>query len=96
VAAADRKVGRCASCPSTIDHALFDELRSWRLEQAQQQKVPAYVVFTDATLVAIAESLPADEHALAAVPGVGKAKLDRYGAELVALCSKAAEKRVNK
>jgi DNA helicase II / ATP-dependent DNA helicase PcrA len=92
VLAADRKIGRCASCPSSMDDALFDDLRAWRLERAQQQKVPAYVVFTDATLVAIAESLPTDEHALAAVPGVGKAKLDRYGAEVIELCSKAAKK----
>lgn len=93
VSAADRKIGRCGSCPSSMDDALFDELRAWRLERAQHQKVPAYVVFTDATLVAIAESLPTDERALAAVPGVGKAKLDRYGAEVIELCSKAAEKK---
>ncbi len=52
-AAADRKIGRCADCPSSVDEALFDRLRAWRLERAQEQKVPAYVVFTDATLTAI-------------------------------------------
>jgi DNA helicase II / ATP-dependent DNA helicase PcrA len=94
--AAERKIGRCTSCPSSMDDELFEQLRAWRLERAQQQKVPAYVVFTDATLVAIAESVPVDELALAAVPGVGRVKLDRYGAELLQLCSRATEKRVKK
>jgi DNA helicase-2/ATP-dependent DNA helicase PcrA len=85
-AAADRKIGRCADCPSSVDEALFEQLRAWRLERAQEQKVPAYVVFTDATLIAIAETRPADENALAAVPGVGRTKLDRYGSELLELC----------
>lgn len=85
-AAADRKIGRCADCPSSVDEALFERLRAWRLERAQEQKVPAYVVFTDATLTAIAESRPADDRALAAVPGVGRTKLDRYGADLLELC----------
>jgi DNA helicase-2/ATP-dependent DNA helicase PcrA len=85
-AAADRKIGRCADCPSSVDEALFERLRAWRLERAQEQRVPAYVVFTDATLTAIAESKPDDEHALAAVPGVGRTKLDRYGSDVLALC----------
>ena len=96
VTAAERKVGRCASCPSSMDDELFEDLRAWRLRCAQEQKVPAFVVFTDATLVAIAESLPADLASLAAVPGVGRAKLDRYGSDVLELCSRAAEKRVNK
>jgi DNA helicase-2/ATP-dependent DNA helicase PcrA len=53
-------------------------------------------VFTDATLVAIAETVPEDLAALAAVPGVGRAKLERYGSEVLDLCSTAAKKRVNK
>lgn len=85
-AAADRKLGRCAGCPSSVDDALFEQLREWRLRCAQRQKVPAFVVFTDATLTAIAEARPVDETALAAVPGVGKAKLERYGAEVLDLC----------
>jgi DNA helicase-2/ATP-dependent DNA helicase PcrA len=50
--------------------------------------VPAFVVFTDATLVAIAESLPADDTALLRIPGVGKAKLERHGADLLALVAR--------
>jgi DNA helicase-2/ATP-dependent DNA helicase PcrA len=77
--ARDRKVGRCSSCPSTYDEAVFDRLREWRSQTAAEAKLPAYVVFTDATLVAIAETMPADEGALARDPGVGAAKLERYG-----------------
>jgi DNA helicase-2/ATP-dependent DNA helicase PcrA len=83
---ADRKIGRCADCPSSVDEALFERLRAWRLERAQEQKVPAFVVFTDATLTAIAESSPGDESALAAIPGVGRTKLDRYGGDVLHLC----------
>jgi DNA helicase-2/ATP-dependent DNA helicase PcrA len=85
-APADRKIGRCSGCPSSVDENLFERLRAWRLERAQEQKVPAYVVFTDATLTAIAESRPDDEKALAAIPGVGRTKLDRYGGDVLQLC----------
>jgi DNA helicase II / ATP-dependent DNA helicase PcrA len=85
-AAADRKIGRCGDCPSSVDEMLFERLRAWRLERAQEQKVPAYVVFTDATLTAIAESKPGDEKALAKIPGVGRTKLDRYGGDVLQLC----------
>jgi DNA helicase-2/ATP-dependent DNA helicase PcrA len=48
--------------------------------------VPAYVVFTDATLQLIAEHKPATEGALLAIAGVGRTKLERYGAEVLELC----------
>jgi DNA helicase-2/ATP-dependent DNA helicase PcrA len=47
-------------------------------------------VFTDATLVALAEARPGSERALLAVPGVGRTKLERYGAELLAMCAEGA------
>jgi DNA helicase-2/ATP-dependent DNA helicase PcrA len=72
-------VGRCSSCPASYDEELFERLRAWRAGVAAEAKLPAYVVFTDATLVAIAETMPADEGALARVPGVGAGKLLRYG-----------------
>jgi len=77
--AVELKVGRCSSCPSTYDEQTFERLREWRSAIAAEAKLPAYVVFTDATLVAIAETMPADEGALARVPGVGATKLQRYG-----------------
>jgi DNA helicase-2/ATP-dependent DNA helicase PcrA len=51
--------------------------------------VPAYVVFTDATLVDIAETLPRDLAGLARIAGVGSAKLDRYGEQVLALLGDA-------
>jgi DNA helicase II / ATP-dependent DNA helicase PcrA len=81
--AAERKVGRCSTCPPTYDEAVFERLREWRSRTAAEAKVPAYVVFTDATLVAIAETAPPDLARLAAVPGVGPAKLDRYGSQVL-------------
>ena len=47
--------------------------------------MPAFVVFTDATLQLIAERRPADESQLLAIAGIGQAKLDRYGADVLAL-----------
>ena len=47
--------------------------------------MPAYVVFTDATLTAIAERVPADVGALARISGVGPTKLERYGADVLDL-----------
>jgi DNA helicase-2/ATP-dependent DNA helicase PcrA len=82
---AERKVGRCSGCPPTYDEELFERLRAWRSRVAAEAKVPAYVVFTDATLVAIAETLPADRARLAVVPGVGPTKLDRYGEQVLEL-----------
>jgi DNA helicase-2/ATP-dependent DNA helicase PcrA len=83
--AAERKVGRCDGCPPGYDEELFDQLRAWRSATAAAAGLPAYCVFTDATLVAIAETLPRDEGALARVPGVGPAKLARYGTDVLRL-----------
>lgn len=95
-AAVDRKLGRCVDCPSDVDEALFEQLREWRSRRAKEAKVPAYVVFTDATLTVIAETRPADEKALVAVPGVGRTKLERYGDDVLALCREVSRAGVNK
>ncbi|GAB6196431.1 DNA helicase RecQ [Lysobacter xanthus] len=59
--------------------ARFQSLREWRARVAREQNVPAYVIFHDATLRAIAEADPADLEDLARVPGIGTTKLERYG-----------------
>ena len=87
----ERKLGRCADCPSVLDEALYERLRAWRLERSRADGVPAYVVFTDATLTAIAESRPGSEPELAAIPGIGRAKLDRYGPDVLLLCTAGAD-----
>ena len=66
---------------------LFTRLREWRAATAKAQDVPAYVVFSDATLLLIVGRRPASRAELAAVPGVGAVKLDRYGAAVLALCA---------
>ena len=85
VAAADRTRGRCADCPPAYDERVFARLRAWRLERAQRDSVPAYVVFTDATLEAVAARGPSSLAELATINGVGSVKLDRYGSEVLAL-----------
>ncbi|MFZ1287987.1 MAG: 3'-5' exonuclease, partial [Candidatus Phosphoribacter sp.] len=83
--AAARKVGRCSDCPPTYDPAVFEALRVWRVEVARAANVPAYVVFTDATLTALAETRPTDLPAMAAVSGVGVLKLQRYGESVLSV-----------
>jgi DNA helicase-2/ATP-dependent DNA helicase PcrA len=68
---------------------LSEALRRWRKERASRDGVPAYVVFHDATLAEIADRIPRTSAALLAVPGVGPAKLERYGPEVLALTSPA-------
>ena len=85
IEAVERKLGRCADCPSDLDEALLDRLREWRSERAKEQSLPAYCIFTDATLTAIAEARPADRASLASIPGVGSTKLNRYADEVLQL-----------
>ncbi len=66
-------------------HELFERLRAWRAAQAKEQGVPAYVVFGDATLKALAATRPGSLSALGAISGIGAAKLERYGDAVLAL-----------
>ncbi len=61
------------------DRELFEQLRAWRAETAKAAAVPAYVVFPDSTLTAIAQSRPHSLEQLMAVNGVGVKKLEQYG-----------------
>ncbi len=82
---AERKVGRCSQCPPTYEEQTFEALRQWRKEEALSNDVPAYVVFTDATLTAIAEARPASLEELAQLAGVGPSKLEKYGEAVLAV-----------
>ncbi|WP_431895986.1 ATP-dependent DNA helicase UvrD2 [Nonomuraea sp. bgisy101] len=86
VAAAEQKLGRCSTCPSEYDEALLEALKAWRTSTAKETKVPPYVVFTDVTLQAIAERAPRSEQELLSIAGIGKVKLDRYGAAVLDIC----------
>ncbi len=61
------------------DEAVFQALRAYRAEVARAQGTPAYVIFHDSTLMEVARRRPRNLVALATVPGIGQAKLERYG-----------------
>ena len=86
----DAAAARGGAAPAPVDlpadaAARFESLRAWRAEVARTQNVPAYVIFHDRTLREIALARPADIGGLAGIPGVGAAKLERYGESLLAL-----------
>ncbi|SCD84416.1 DNA helicase-2 / ATP-dependent DNA helicase PcrA [Streptomyces sp. DvalAA-14] len=83
--AGEIKLMRCEDCPSDLDEALYERLRVWRMEQAKALGQPAYCVFTDKTLLAIAEVRPPGEAELSSIAGVGARKLDKFGADVLAL-----------
>ena len=71
--------------PTADDSPLAQRLRAWRRERAQADDVPAYVVFNDRTLAALAERRPRNRAELLTIEGIGPAKLDRYGEDLLGL-----------
>lgn len=64
---------------SEADQRLFQALREKRTEIARGQNVPPYVIFHDKTLIELAAARPGSRSQMAKVPGIGEAKLDRYG-----------------
>jgi DNA helicase-2/ATP-dependent DNA helicase PcrA len=65
-------------------------LKEWRLARAREEEVPAYVVFNDRTLAELIRMAPRTIAELAEVPGIGPAKLERYGSELLAALADVA------
>jgi DNA helicase-2/ATP-dependent DNA helicase PcrA len=82
---AEKKRGRCADCPASYDEDLFERLREWRKARAGDESVPAFVVFTDATLQLIAEHKPATPEALLRISGIGRSKVEKYGGDVLEL-----------
>ncbi len=70
---------------SAAEEMVFEELKEWRKEEAALQGVPAYIVFGNKTLKAIAMARPHTHSALEKIPGVGPAKLEAYGNDLLKL-----------
>ena len=70
---------------SPADEALFQLLRKWRADTAREQAVPAYVILHDKTLRELAEVRPVSHGLLAGITGMGSAKIEHYGAELLEL-----------
>ena len=67
------------------DRPLFNTLRDWRRERSKHDGVPPYVICTDRTLASVAQRRPQSLAKLGEVPGVGPAKVKKYGAELLGL-----------
>lgn len=87
-----RKRARAKSSEA-VNSELFEELRALRREIATDENVPPYVVFSDKTLNAMCEELPSNEEEFLEVPGVGAAKLERYGEAFLAAIEEWKEKR---
>jgi ATP-dependent DNA helicase RecQ len=77
--------GTATDALTAADAGVLERLKAWRMAQAREQAVPAYVIFHDRTLAEIAALRPQDQEALAAIPGMGAKKLEHYGAALLAL-----------
>ena len=75
---------RDGSRVSTTDDSLFERLRALRKQLAVESGLPPYVIFHDSTLREMAEHMPLDLDQFAALPGVGHAKLARYGERFIA------------
>jgi len=71
------------------EQSTWDALRALRTQLAKQQGVPPYVVFHDATLLAMLRAMPANEDELATISGVGESKLKRYGRDFLAVINTA-------
>ena len=69
--------------PEDVDKPVMDALKRWRLERSRSDDVPAYVVFHDATLEEVARIKPSSLEELSEIAGIGPAKLERYGADLI-------------
>jgi ATP-dependent DNA helicase RecQ len=84
----------------TIDRASHNELaaselRRWRRELAKDLNVPAFIIFNDKTLLALASALPVDRNSFLSVKGTGAARWERFGPKVVEICllARAARER---
>src|SRR5439155_13726329 len=82
--------GAKAQLLADADPAVFEALKTWRASTARASGVPAYVIFHDSTLAAVAKAKPHDRRSLLAVPGLGPVKAERYGDALLALVADRA------
>ena len=78
-----KKRPRADAAHGPYDEALFDQLRELRKRIADEQGVPAYIVFGDASLIQMARDAPMDETELLTITGVGQHKLEKYGSEFL-------------
>ncbi|MFF0456799.1 ATP-dependent DNA helicase UvrD2 [Nocardia africana] len=81
----DTLLGRCSGCPAEVDTELLSALQEWRRQRAEELRIKPFAVVSVKTLTAIAEQVPMDEDALAAIPGIGQQKSQQFGPELLAI-----------
>jgi ATP-dependent DNA helicase RecQ len=67
----------------------FIHLKAWRAEVAKEHNLPAYVIFHDATLAAIAQAAPQSLGDLQGISGIGTKKLEAYGEQVLSACAAA-------
>ncbi|WP_312794240.1 DNA helicase RecQ [Tianweitania sp.] len=88
----DKVSGKAVSATIPEEHrALFQALREKRSEIARTQNLPPYVIFHDKTLIELAAARPSSRAEMARVPGVGEAKLDRYGPAFLSVIAEQAD-----
>ncbi len=75
------------------DEVLFEKLRKWRADMAQQLRLPAYTIFHDRTLKIISEELPVLIEELDLIDGIGAAKKEKYGKQIIDIVSSHREKK---
>jgi len=78
-------VRQAASSDSAAASPLFDALKQWRKEKAATEGVPPFMLFFDATLREIAMARPQNENQLLSVKGIGSAKAEKYGEDLISI-----------
>ena len=89
----ERKKRRSGTSPNPVGDPLFDALRAKRMELAKEQGVPPYVIFHDSVLRDMTGFKPRNLSALAELPGIGAAKLEKYGDPFLAVIQKVTEVR---
>lgn len=90
---AEQKIGRHRDCGGEQSAALFNELRQWRLERSKELRLPAFAVFTNDTLLAIADRAPTTESELLQIPGLGPVKKEKFGHEVLAIVQRMSAKQ---
>jgi DNA helicase II / ATP-dependent DNA helicase PcrA len=87
---AELEIREPAPKPVEPDDPLYETLKEWRLRTAKAEEKPAYVIFHNSTLAEIVRRAPRTREELSKVPGVGPAKLERYGDEVLAALAAGA------
>lgn len=86
----DRRAAQASAVVGDADATLLVELKALRSKLARTQQVPAYVVFSDRTLIELATHRPDNPRAMREIHGIGDSKLERYGAQFLEVIKAAA------